>query len=221
MRYLKIILLVVCPLLAQAQDTTKVDEYFPMNYQRPKKVTVGGIGIKGVKFLDTRILSVLTGLYEGQRITLPGDELTNAIENLWKQKFFVDVQVRLRKMEDDKVFIDFYLEERPRLATPGIRIKGLKKRHARKLREDAITAQSGQIVTESVIQRTRNEVVEYFREKGYYSVKVDIQEEEHETKKNYVKLVIKVDRGARMKINDIVFVGNQNVKSSRLRRLFF
>lgn len=207
-------------MLLQAQDdSTNVEEYYEMNYQSPQKVTIGGIGIKGVKFLDARILAVLTGLYEGQKITLPGDELTNAIESLWKQKFFVDVQVRLRKIEEGKVFIDFYLEERPRLATPGITVKGLKKRHAKNVREDAITAQSGQIVTENVIQRTRNEVIEYFREKGYYNVKVDITEDARGLKKNYVKLIIKVDRGSRMKINDIVFVGNKNVKSSRLRRL--
>jgi outer membrane protein insertion porin family len=221
MKYIKIVLLVALPLLMQAQvDSTEKDEYFDMNYQRPKKYTIGGIGIKGVKFLDQRILSVLSGLYEGQVITLPGEELSRAIDNLWKQKFFVDIQVRLRKIEEGKVFIDFYLEERPRLATPGLKIRGLKKRHAKNLREDAITAQSGQIVTENVIQRTRNEVVEYFKEKGYYNVKVDISEEPDPVRKNFVKLVIKVDKGRRMKINDIVFVGNQNVKSSKLRRLF-
>lgn len=217
MRYLKIIMLVVFPMLLQAQDTLS-DEYFEMNYQRPKKYTVGGIGIKGVKFLDERILSALTGLYEGQVITLPGDELTRAIENLWKQKFFVNVEVRLRKIEDNRIYIDFYLEERPRLHE--FTIKGLKKRHAKNLREDALTLQGGQIVTENVIQRTRNEVLEYFREKGYYNVEVDITEREHPERKNFVNLTIQVKRGTRMKVNDIVFVGNNNVKGSRLRRLF-
>lgn len=212
--------MIIFPLLIQAQvDSTVEQEYYEMNYQRPQKVTIGGIEIKGIKFLDSRILTVLTGLYVGQQITLPGDELTNAIENLWKQKFFVDVQVRLKKIEEGKVFIDFYLVERPRLATPGITIKGLKKRHAKNVREDAITAQSGQIVTENVIQRTTNEVIQYYREKGYYNVKVDVKPDTSGLKKNFVKLIVRVDRGSRMKINDIVFVGNKNVKSSRLRRL--
>ncbi|MDL5051342.1 hypothetical protein QQ054_35655 [Oscillatoria amoena NRMC-F 0135] len=131
MRYLRIVLLILLPALLRAQgDTSQTEEYYTMDYQRPQKVVVGGIGIIGVQFLDERILSVLTGLYEGQTISLPGDELTKAIENLWKQKFFVNIQVRLKKMEGNKVFIDFYLEERPRLSE--IKIRRLKKTPCKK-----------------------------------------------------------------------------------------
>lgn len=217
MKHIKLLLLILFPVLLQAQTDTG---YFEMNYQSPKKYTVGGVGIKGVKFLDERILATLSGLYEGQVISLPGEELTRAIDNLWKQKFFVNIEVRLRKIEDGKVWIDFYLEERPRLSTPGISIRGLKKRHAKNLREDALSLQSGQIVTENVIQRTRNEVLDHFKEKGYYNVKVEITEKPDEIRKNFVKLIIKVDKGSRMKVNDIVFVGNQNVSSAKLRKLF-
>jgi outer membrane protein insertion porin family len=207
-------------LFAQGSTTDSIvieDEYFPMDYKFPKKYVVGGVGIQGVKFLDERILSVLTGLYEGQKITLPGEELTKAIENLWKQKFFVSIKVVLRQVEGEKVFFDFYLEERPRL--DYIPIRGLKKRHAKNLRED-LSLQSGQIVTENVIQRTRNEVLKHFREKGYYNAKVEITEVPSKLRKNFVDLNLFVKKGKRIKINDIVFVGNQNVSSSRLRRLF-
>ncbi len=218
MRYLRIVLLLLLPALLRAQgDTTQTEEYYTMDYQRPQKVVVGGIGIIGVQFLDERILSVLTGLYEGQTISLPGDELTKAIENLWKQKFFVNIQVRLKKMEGNKVFIDFYLEERPRLSE--IKIRRLKKRHAKNLRED-LSIQSGQIVTENVVQRTRSEVLKHFREKGYFNAKVEITEVPSPIRKNFVDLQLTVYRGDRIKINDIVFVGNKNVSSAKLRRLF-
>lgn len=217
MKHLKLLLLVLFPVLIHAQGDTA---YFEMDYQRPKKYTVGGVGIKGVQFLDERILATLSGLYEGQVISLPGEELTKAIDNLWKQKFFVNIQVRLRKMEEGKVWIDFYLEERPRLSSPGINIKGLKKRHAKNLREDALSLQSGQIVTENVIQRTRNEVLNHFKEKGYYNVQVEITEEPDPIRKNFVRLNIRVNKGSRMKVNDIVFVGNQNISSAKLRKLF-
>ncbi len=218
MRYLRIVLLILLPALLRAQgDTSQTEEYYTMDYQRPQKVVVGGIGIIGVQFLDERILSVLTGLYEGQTISLPGDELTKAIENLWKQKFFVNIQVRLKKMEGNKVFIDFYLEERPRLSE--IKIRRLKKRHAKNLRED-LSIQSGQIVTENVIQRTRSEVLKHFREKGYFNARVEITEVPSPIRKNFVDLQLTVYRGDRIKINDIVFVGNKNVSSAKLRRLF-
>lgn len=218
MRYLRIVLLLLLPALLRAQgDTTQTEEYYTMDYQRPQKVVVGGIGIIGVQFLDERILSVLTGLYEGQTISLPGDELTKAIENLWKQKFFVNIQVRLKKMEGNKVYIDFYLEERPRLSE--IKIRRLKKRHAKNLRED-LSIQSGQIVTENVVQRTRSEVLKHFREKGYFNAKVEITEVPSPIRKNFVDLQLTVYRGDRIKINDIVFVGNKNVSSAKLRRLF-
>ncbi|HYG14961.1 MAG TPA: outer membrane protein assembly factor BamA, partial [Bacteroidia bacterium] len=221
MKYIKILLILMFPAMLFGQgDTTQKDsltnEYLDLNYQSPKKYVIGGIGIYGVKFLDERILAALTGLYEGKRITIPGDEITKAIDNLWKQKFFVNVQVRLKKIEEDKVFIDFYLEERPRL--DEIQIRKLKKRHAKNLREE-LSLQTGQIVTENVVQRTRNEVLKHFREKGYFNAKVEITEVPSDKRRNFVNLQIAVTRGQRVKINDVIFVGNNNVSSAKLRRL--
>lgn len=218
MKYIKILLFILCPILVQAQGTDTAETYLEVDYQRPKKYTIGGISIKGVKYLDEKILAYLTGLTVGQKITIPGDELTNAIEKLWKQKFFVNIQVRAQKIEGENVFLEFYLEERPRLS--DFYFKNLSsKRKAKNLRED-LTLQSGQIVTENVIQRTKNEVLKHYRDKGYYNTEVRITEEPDPNKKNMVRLQIYVNKGPRVKINNIIFAGNENVPSAKLRRLF-
>lgn len=218
MKKILVIVGLILPMFISAQvDTLLTDKYMDLNYQRPQKYIVGGIGIKGVKFLDERLLAVITGLYEGQQISLPGEEINKAILRLWEQKFFVNVEVRVNRIEDGKIYIDFYLEERPRL--DKFSIKKLKKRHAKNLREE-LTLQSGQIVTENVLQRTRNEVLNYYHEKGYYNARADISEKVSLRGKNFIDLEISVTKGHRFKINDIVFVGNQHVSTGTLRSVF-
>ena len=192
-------------------------EFYPLNYTNPKKYTLAGIKISGVKFLDTKILTLLTGLYEGQRISLPGDEISKAIENLWKQKFFTDIKVIVEKIEGEEVYLIFHLEERPRLA--NIAIRGLSKKQSKKLREE-ISAQTNQIVNENMIKKTENEVLKYYNEKGFLNTKVEVIYEMLNNGKNQARLIVEVERGPRVKINDINFVGNQSFSDAKLRRLF-
>lgn len=192
-------------------------DFYPLNYNNPKKYTLAGIKISGVKFLDTKILTLLTGLYEGQRISLPGDEISKAIENLWKQKFFTDIKVIVEKIEGEEVYLIFHLEERPRLA--NIAIRGLSKKQSKKLREE-ISAQTNQIVNENMIKKTENEVLKYYNEKGFLNTKVEVIYEMLNNGKNQARLIVQVEKGPRVKINDINFVGNQSFSDAKLRRLF-
>jgi outer membrane protein insertion porin family len=74
-------------------------------------------------------------------------------------------------------------------------------------------------VNEQLIRKTKREIKEYFYEKGFFDCAVEIKQEADTMGKNTNLLRINIDRGKRVKVQDIVIVGNDNVKDSKIRQL--
>ncbi len=198
-------------------DTAKKETYpyLPLNFQSPKKYEIGGIQVDGVNYLDPNIVKLFTGLYTGQQITIPGDELTSSIQKLWDQKLFTDVQLILDEIKENKVYLRFRVTENPRLYE--FEIRGLRKSKAKNLREE-LSLQGGDMVTENLLQKTGNEVKAYYIDKGYLNVKVDLSTVDAPDRKNMVVLIIQVDPGRRTKIEEIEFIGNEGLSDRQLKR---
>jgi len=96
-----------------------------VDYSSPHEYTVGGITISGVKYLDKSILVQLTGLTVGQKVLVPGSEITKSIRKLWDQGLFSDVKITYTKIDSGKIYLDYYLLERPRLSK--IQFAGIRK----------------------------------------------------------------------------------------------
>lgn len=207
----------VKPLLAQNQDTIGVLPLYPLNYQKPEKYTIGAVQVSGVNYLDPNIVKLFTGLYVGQTISVPGDEITQAIENLWEQKLFTNVQVQILSIAEGKIYLNFVLTENPRLFEFVIR--GLKKGKAKSLKEE-LTLSSGDMVNENLKSKTIREVKAYFYDKGFLNVEVKTSTEVVEGRKNQAILYIDVDRGPRVKVEKIDITGNQGISTKRLKRTF-
>ena len=130
---------------------------------------------------------------------------------------FGDVSIAATKIEGDKIFLDIYIRELPRLSK--FKFTGVKKSKQKDLREE-IGLIRGKIVTENLLINTRNTVKSYFVKKGYLDASVDIVQEEDTTVSNNVILVINVDYGKRIKVKDINFYNNNSIKSKKLIRQF-
>ncbi|MBK9319943.1 MAG: hypothetical protein IPM91_14865 [Bacteroidetes bacterium] len=102
------------PLAAQIETIGGVDQ--EIDFGNPKEFELGGITVTGVQFLDERVLITLTGLNIGERYKIPGDKISGAIENLWKQGLLSDIKVVAEKITGDRIFLNFQLVERPRLS---------------------------------------------------------------------------------------------------------
>lgn len=202
---------------AQELDSTNGQApYYPLNYQKPAKYTIGGMEVEGVTYFDPNIVKLFSGLYTGQEITLPGDEITEAIESLWAQKLFTDVKILITRIEEDKVYLKFIVQENPRLFE--FEIRGLRKGKAKSLREE-LSLRGGDMITDNLKQKTINEVKNYYIDKGYLDASVELNEVEvvDKGRKNMRILVIQVDPGTRTKIKEINFVGNEGVTDKKLR----
>lgn len=187
-----------------------------INYTSPKKYELANIVITGTNFYDKSVLMVLSGLTVGQSITIPSEDITKAVNNLYKQKLFDDVSVRIMDIQDNKITLEIYLREKPRLSS--FTIKGLRKGKANTLREE-LTLKAGQIVTDNVLASTRNEIKRYYAEKGFLDADATITQELDDPKKNTAKLKIDVNRGPKIKIHDVVIEGNNALTDKKVRKL--
>lgn len=186
-----------------------------VDYLSPKEYEIGGVTISGVQYLDHNVLLYLTGLEIGKQISVPGQDIADAIKKLWEQGLFSDVKVSVTNTIGNKIFLDIYLEERPRLSK--FSFKGVKKGEADDIREQ-IKLTKGSQVTENMKLTSERYIKDFFIDKGYFDAEVTITEEPDSSVANSVILVFDIKKNQRIKINDIIFEGNNSIKDAKLRR---
>ena len=113
--FYKLFILLVLSIPLQAQVI--VDDKGTIDYASPKEFEIQKIAFSGVHYSDTNICKLLTGLYEGETLQIPGDKITKAVQNLWKQGLFDDIKLYATKIEDKKIWLEIQLKEHPRLST--------------------------------------------------------------------------------------------------------
>lgn len=186
-----------------------------VDYLSPKDYIVAGIVVDGIRNLDHNQIISKSGLIRGNKITIPGDDITQAIQKLWKEKLFSDIQIYAEKIQGENVFLVIKLQERARLSRYSF--KGISKSHADDLREN-IDLYSGKLVTEDEIFRIKQISRGYYVDKGYLRPEVKIATKPDTLVNNSVMMKITIDKGERFRINQISFEGNDNLKSSKLKR---
>ena len=76
-----------------------------IDYATPKNYEIGGITVTGANNLNNSTLITITGLSVGEKIKIPGDEITKAITKLWEQGLFADLNISIEKLEENTVFL--------------------------------------------------------------------------------------------------------------------
>ncbi|MAZ54530.1 MAG: outer membrane protein assembly factor BamA [Flavobacteriales bacterium] len=187
-----------------------------LNYSNPKEYVIGGIDLEGIKFLDKKTLIQLSTLEVGSKIMVPGDKLTKATKILWQQGLFSNVQIKVKSIQSNVIFLTLLLEERPRLSK--FKFNGLKRSEIDAIR-DKIKLSRGKIITENIINNTKNIIANHFKEKGYLNINTSISQELDTITKNHVIIVLNIDKGKKVKIGRINFQGNSTFSDKRLKRL--
>jgi outer membrane protein insertion porin family len=184
-----------------------------VDYANPKTYVIGNIFPKNVKYLDPNVLLSIAGLKTGDSIEIPGDKISKAINNLWKQGLFSDIKFIITRIQGDQIFLDIDLTERPRVL--GVKYPGLSKSDAEKLNEK--NKINDRVITESLLESTRNNVKAYYIEKGYLFTEVTIEEVKDTNFVNREQLNVYVKKNSKVKVHSINFTGNKNIKESKLK----
>ncbi|MEZ5046069.1 MAG: POTRA domain-containing protein [Chitinophagaceae bacterium] len=177
--------------------------------------TIAGITISGTKFLDDELLISISGLTAGDKIKLPNDPtIARAIQNLWKQNLFADIEINSKKIQGDKIFLDIHITERPRLSK--FTFKGVKDNESKELK-DKVSLVKSKVVTEAAKQDAVERIKKYFVEKGHNNVSVRVKEQSDTNYLNTVILTFLVNKGQKVKINQINIFGNENANTLKLK----
>ena len=195
--------------------TNVVGQSKKADYLSPKDYIIAGIVVDGIRNLDHNQIISKSGLIRGNKVTIPGDDITQAIQKLWKEKLFSDIQIFVEKTQGENAFLVIKLKERARLSRYSF--KGVSKSHADDLREN-MNLRSGKLVTEDEIFRIKQVSRGYYIEKGYLRPEVKVVTKPDTLVDNSVMMKIIINKGERYKINEITFEGNDNLKSSKLKR---
>lgn len=194
---------------AQQLDTTKI------NYKEPKKYRLTSLDITGTQYLDKNIIRSLTGIKVGEMITVPGDEITKCLKNLWKQGLFGNVQIFASKMQGDSIALVIDVVEKPRLN--DIIIKGLKKNDKEDIKKK-LDVLRGKPITDALKLNVKNTITDQFEEKSYLRPIIDVIEKKDEGLINSASIIVNVDKGNKVKINEITFNGRVNGELSKMRK---
>lgn len=198
----------------QLSAQVTIGEATVMDYTRPVEYVIGGITVEGAEYLDQNVLVMLTGLTVGDKITIPGEDISGAIKKLWDQGLFEDIGFYISNIEGETVFLVLKLKERPRLSR--FSLKGINKTEADNLR-DKLNITRGDVVTESLLKSTRHKIQEHFRDKGFLDVDIDIRQTPDTSRANNVILDINIKKGSRVKIDKIYIYGNKEFNAQKIK----
>lgn len=183
----------------------------------PKLFEIGGITIKGAETRDRNAIKSIAGFREGDKIQVPGPLIQKAVKSLLKLSLFDDVQIYRDSTAGNVVFLTINLVEKPILSRYSY--KGITKSNQEDLNEILEGAlKKGGIVTDDQKALAQRKIKEYYIEKGRLDVKVLVKEYNDEQRPGTVRLEFDVDKGPRVKVGNIVFEGNDQVKSRKLRK---
>ena len=196
---------------AQEQEDVQVD------YGHPKKYIIGGISVEGNTYFNQEQIIGQTGLQVGNEITVPGEELTNVVKRLWLQKFFEDVAVDIDHLSaaGDSAYFKIRIKERPRVSRWTY--SGVKSGEKKDLQERLSLRRGGEF--SEYVETTSSDIIKrFYAEKGFLDAKIKAEVQKDTIVKNAIRVNFAVDRGNKIKIGDINFIGNDHVKDFKLAK---
>jgi outer membrane protein insertion porin family len=202
------------------KDTIVKDSITPIikspTFKKENSYELGGITVKGLQKFEVETVKVFTGLKVGQQLKLPGDKLTSAIKKLYETKQFSNVEVYISKIDGNTAYLEFEVQELPQLN--NVTIQGIKKNKAKDLQADA-ELKKGAMVTDNLVVTTINYFKKKYQDKGFFKTKVYLDTKPDTSGVNIVNMLIRIDKGEKVKIKNITFEGNNSFNNKKLRKV--
>ena len=206
-RFINILLLLVFSLGVWAQnDSVPVSDVPEIEYGMTRKTyEIANIEVEGADSYEDFVLIGFSGLAVGDKIEVPGDQITKAIKRFWKQGLFSSVKIKAKKIEGTKIWLVIELAQRPRISE--VRYEGLKKSEREDVEVKAGIRQGSQM-TPNLEDHAKTVIKKYFAEKGFHNAEVHVIQQNDVDHPGYVKVLIGVDKKVKTKVGKIYITGN-------------
>ena len=151
-RLLIFLLIVLCSIFkAQSQ----ID-----GFNKGSSYIVDSITVSGLKTFNDKTVISYSGIRKGQLLQIPGEEITSAINKLWKLELFSDINFYVTNIDGNKATIEIEIKELPTLS--AVKIKGVKKSKSESLIKDTELSE-GKKLSESFLTNTRNYIINKYK----------------------------------------------------------
>ncbi|SHM93789.1 Beta-barrel assembly machine subunit BamA [Flavobacterium pectinovorum] len=209
----KRIQIVLTLLLLGSFSQIKAQERVP--FDQGKKYILAKVSVVGKISFNEQTVVTFSGLQKGQEIAVPGEEISGAIKKLGKLGLFDEIAFYVNKIDNDSIYLDLNIVELPKLNE--VKFVGIKKSKVEGLIKDNNLTKN-KIVNENLITTTKNYIENKYKKEGYYNTKVTITNTPADTTGgNQVNMLVRVDKGDKVKISKIDFIGNEKLTDNQLR----
>jgi len=183
-------------------------------FVKGKSYVIDSLKVSGLKSFNAQTVISYSGLRKGQSVNLPGEEISGIVNKLWGLELFSDINIFVTKVNGNKIDLEIEIEELPTLT--DVKINGLKKGKIESIIKDTELT-TGKKLSESFLTNTQNYIQNKFRKEGFLNTKVTLNTILDTVGKNTYKMVVNVDKGPRVKIDEINFEGNEIFKTRKLQ----
>ncbi len=212
-----ILALMASTLLLHAQTPADTIYNPPVSYAGTARTyEIADLKVVGAPTYDDNIIIGYTGLRVGDRVEIPGNEITNASKRLMRQRLFAQARIKVDKIVGDKAWIVLEVRTHPRISE--INYNGVKKSEREDL-QDRLQLHVGNQFTQNDANRTTDIVKKYFADKGFGNAKVNVVRREDLSKQNEIILDINVNKNDKVKVHKIYINGNEVLSDNEIQRV--
>ena len=190
-----------------------------IDYARtPRPYTIANITVSGIQNYDDYLLIGLSGLTVGQRITIPGDEITRAVKRYWRNGLFSNVKISVDSLVLDSAYLHIELAQLPRISE--IHYGGVKKAEREDLEAKMGLVEENQL-TPNTIGRAKTLAKRYFDEKGFKNAEINITHRDDVAHPGKVIVDVDIDKKGKIKVNSINVTGNKALTEKKIKGNLF
>ena len=178
------------------------------------RYTVSDISFIGLQSIGENELLNSLPLKKGDPVTVPGPEIPGAIEYLWQQKKFSDIQAE-QNISGSRIDLRFTVSELPLL--DRVVFEGNDKLKDKELGNIA-ALYPGRHINEQSLLTAAKKIRSAYEEKGY--LRADVNYTLKQLQNNRVEALFSIDEKTKVIIEKIRFHGNNAFKDGKLRDVF-
>jgi outer membrane protein insertion porin family len=180
--------------------------------------TIADITVTGQTAYGAETILTYSGLRKGETVIIPGGvKISAAIKKLWDSNLFSSIEVFATKTEGRNVYLEVALNDLPELKE--VKIVGVKKGKVKEI-IDENNLTSGVKVTENLITTTKNYLESKYRKLGFLNTKATVTTTKviDSVAKSRVDMLVRIDKGQKIKIKSIAFTGADKLSAKKLRK---
>ncbi|WP_179344249.1 outer membrane protein assembly factor BamA [Winogradskyella ursingii] len=178
---------------------------------------INNISVTGNTNFSEQTIIAYSKLRKGDEVQLGGEKIGNAVKTLWKSNLFSSIDIYIVNIDGNTADLEINLIDLPELK--DVKLEGVKKGKVDEILSEN-ELKSGVKVTENLLTTTRNYITNKYKKKGFLNAKVNIITTKviDSVEKERVNMLVKIDKGEKVKIKKINFIGNEKLKDKKLRK---